>query len=386
MNGESNEQQDTKSTDLKTGNKGKYIPYQFVAFLFQKTHQSTILFVDYDSLSSPELSVYLDSFATDCDTLANEDLRISLAKNGWRQFEPETPFLSPAEKLFKLYDGVQAFVMFIGYKRSCHSLVAALLDAHPEIVISPGYQVIEKWEQYQSPELKEKRMQKYRLFYDLHQYSLEHAMFLKRASSERCLMEEFKYNYHIPSLWQGGFQHRIKVIGDRKGKDTALALMDKMSVLDEIREVIQVPIKLIHVIRNPFDNIATMMLHAVESRHAVRGGGLKIDNKEELDRAIEHYFELADATQFVKLLCKDAVIDIPAHEMLLRPKETLKKLCDHLGVSCPKNYVEKCREILRAPSVTRDKVLWTKQQIERVTKMMKDYHFLQEYSFDELPK
>ena len=81
--------------------------------------------------------------------------------------EPETPFLSPAEKLFKLYDGVQAFVMFIGYKRSCHSLVAALLDAHPEIVVSPGYQVIEKWEQYQSPELKEKRMQKYRLFYDL---------------------------------------------------------------------------------------------------------------------------------------------------------------------------------------------------------------------------
>lgn len=55
-----------------------------------------------------------------------------------------------------------------------------------------------------------------------------------------------------------------------------MALMDKMSVLDEIREVIQVPIKLIHVIRNPFDNIATMMLHAVESRHAVRGGGLKV--------------------------------------------------------------------------------------------------------------
>lgn len=49
-----------------------------------------------------------------------------------------------------------------------------------------------------------------------------------------------------------------------------------MSVLDKIREVIQVPIKLIHVIRNPFDNIATMMLHAVKSRDAVRGGGLKV--------------------------------------------------------------------------------------------------------------
>ena len=114
--------------------------------------------------------------------------------------------------------------------------------------------------------------------------------------------------------------------------------------------------------------------------------GRQIENKQELDRAIERYFELVDATQFIKLHCKDAVIDIPAHEMLLRPKETLKKLCDHLGVSCPKHYVEKCREILRAPSVTRDKVLWTKQQIERVTKMMKDYNFLQQYSFDEHPK
>lgn len=114
--------------------------------------------------------------------------------------------------------------------------------------------------------------------------------------------------------------------------------------------------------------------------------GQQIENKEELDRAIEHYFELADATQFVKLHCKDAVIDIPAHEMLLRPEETLRKLCDHLGVSCPKTYVENCREVLRAPSVTRDKVLWTNEQIERVTKMMKEYYFLEEYSFDELPR
>ena len=101
--------------------------------------------------------------------------------------------------------------MFIGCKRSCHNLVAAMLDAHPEIVISPGYRVIEKWEQYQSPELKEKSMQKYRLFYDLHHHSLEHAMFIKRASSESCLRQESQYNYHIPGLWQGGFQHRIKV-------------------------------------------------------------------------------------------------------------------------------------------------------------------------------
>ena len=114
--------------------------------------------------------------------------------------------------------------------------------------------------------------------------------------------------------------------------------------------------------------------------------GQQIENKKELDLAIERYFKAADANLHVKLLCEDAVIDIPSHEMLLRPTQTLQRLCDHLGVTCPKDYIEKCRKILKAPSVTRNKVIWTKEQKERVTNMMKHYSFLEEYSFDELPK
>ena len=113
--------------------------------------------------------------------------------------------------MFRLYDGVETFVMFIGYPRSCHSLVAAILDAHPEIIISHGYKVMAKWEKYQSPELTQKNLQKYCFFYDLHQYSLEHAMFIKRAGPDSCLSRESKYNYHIPGLWQGGYKNRIKV-------------------------------------------------------------------------------------------------------------------------------------------------------------------------------
>ena len=50
-------------------------------------------------------------------------------------FSEEAPSLSYAEKLFKAYDEVETFVMFIGYPRSSHSLVGAILDAHPEIII-----------------------------------------------------------------------------------------------------------------------------------------------------------------------------------------------------------------------------------------------------------
>ena len=46
-----------------------------------------------------------------------------------------------------------------------------------------------------------------------------------------------------------------------------------MAVLEEISEVVKVPMKFIHVTRNPFDNIATIVLHSTFERDAVRDKG-----------------------------------------------------------------------------------------------------------------
>ena len=73
-----------------------------------------------------------------------------------------------------------------------------------------------------------------------------------------------------------------QVIGDKKGGGTANALRNKnhWSVLYEIQEVLQIPIKFIHVIRNPFDNIATIMLRATESRDVVKEDGVMVGQKD----------------------------------------------------------------------------------------------------------
>ena len=82
----------------------------------------------------------------------------------------------------------------------------------------------------------------------------------------------------------------------------------------------------------------------------------------------------------------DAVLDIPGHETVLRPRETLQRLCDHLGVTCYEEYIKKCIKILfGTPSVTRNKVVWTEERKERVTQMMRNYSFLKRYSFDKYP-
>ena len=123
-------------------------------------------------------------------------------------FLEEVPFLSPSEKLFQLYNGVETFVLFIGYPRSSHSLVGAILDAHPEIIIPHEYDMIEKWKLGLSP----KKLQKYVLFYELHQLSMTQAMFGIRANANNTrLTGHFRYTYNVPGLWQGGFHKRIKV-------------------------------------------------------------------------------------------------------------------------------------------------------------------------------
>ena len=59
-----------------------------------------------------------------------------------------------------------------------------------------------------------------------------------------------------------------QVIGDKKGTGTAKALSNPKGLQDlqELQETVMAPVKLIHVIRNPFDNIATMCLRQLKER------------------------------------------------------------------------------------------------------------------------
>ena len=147
------------------------------------------------------ISVYKVGFKTDikpANHLTQTCLRIS-------ESAEETTFLSPAEELFKLYDGVETFVMFIGYPRSRHSLVAAILDAHPHIIVTQSYDVIKHCKEYRSSPQK-----KYQLFFGIHQQSREIAMFKAHASRIHQLRNDQGYYYNVPGSWQGGYQERIK--------------------------------------------------------------------------------------------------------------------------------------------------------------------------------
>jgi len=63
-------------------------------------------------------------------------------------------------------------------------------------------------------------------------------------------------------------------MGAKKGGKTTRQLIksENMEMLKEIQRVLKIPVKYVHVIRNPYDNIATMLLRAVNKRTAASQG------------------------------------------------------------------------------------------------------------------
>ncbi|KAL9978240.1 hypothetical protein ACROYT_G015735 [Oculina patagonica] len=87
------------------------------------------------------------------------------------------------------------------------------------------------------------------------------------------------YSYNVPGAWQGTFNGKLKVIGDKKGGGTTMELTEKpekFSILKELNETVGIPLKFLHVIRNPFDVISTWVLRLFKARLKVNDGTTEV--------------------------------------------------------------------------------------------------------------
>ena len=78
------------------------------------------------------------------------------------------------------------------------------------------------------------------------------------------------YTLAINSSWQGKFDEYIEVIGDKcAGGITQEYFSNKTEFLahfQELKEIVSIPIKVLHVMRNPYDIITTNALHEMGRR------------------------------------------------------------------------------------------------------------------------
>ena len=134
---------------------------------------------------------------------------------------------------------VRRFLLFVGHPRSGHSLVGSLLDAHPDMVVSHELDALK----YVAAGYR--RAQLFTLV-------LEHSK--ANAAAGR---KSWGYSYAVPGQWQGRYA-QLAVVGDKRGRATTARLATDPDLFDRLAATVKVPVSVLQVVRDPFDNIATM--------------------------------------------------------------------------------------------------------------------------------
>ena len=273
-------------------------------------------------------------------------------------------------------EGVETFVIFVGYPRSGHSFIGSVLDAHPNMIISHEYFLMKR--------CTEKIRFGENIFQD--KFSLFNSLYKNSAVSSKCGWRSDKgtkkgYNLGISGLWQGSFS-QLKIIGDKSGARTCIVINQDNGCLQLMSRTLNTSITAVHVVRNPYDMIATDISYKLTKMKGSSMLHRSINPSSRLQMNIARYiFNLSQAV--VKVTKEIKLLEIHIEDYIKSPNTSLAKICSGFGVPCPKNYMEECyKKTYTTVARSRDNIEWDPAVLEFISEEMKKYPFFQGYTFE----
>ena len=288
-----------------------------------------------------------------------------------KQFNP----LSQAD-----IESVQRFVFFIGYSRSGHSIVGSMMDAHPDMIIAHEYALFNQWKAKPNKH-KDRRY----LYNQLYQNSYNNAVYGWRSGKK----DKKGYTLQFEHTWQGEFR-QLKVIGDKAAGKLGNLYNSSQShflqIYEQLLQTVQVPVAALHVVRNPYDMIATRLLYTNTNRNGAKLTTVteehKYNNTAQLAGHSKRLFSLARTVQNITKDCNLKVLEIHLSELIQNFKSTAIIICNFVNVQCSEDFLLASQNKIRKTlSKTRLLVEWTPDLIEDIAKQMEQYPFFQRYSF-----
>jgi hypothetical protein len=248
--------------------------------------------------------------------------------------------------------GVRSFLVFVGHPRSGHSLVGSLLDAHPNMVVAHELDVGKYVDAgYHRDQLLT--------------LVLEHS-----AANAAAGRRSWGYSYAVPGQWQGRYD-RLEVVGDKRGRMTTARLHDDPTLLDRLEDRLDLPVKVVQVVRNPYDDVATMHRRAGDAP---------------MSGLIEEYFALSATVDAVASgLAPERLHRLRLEALVADTRSELAALCGFLGVdpAADAGYLDACASIVFAsPRRTRDDAPWTPELRAAVAQGIGRHTWLAGYTFD----
>jgi len=254
------------------------------------------------------------------------------------------------------FSDVHTFIFFAGIGRSGTTLLGALLDAHPNMVVA-NQQCVFKY-------LHPCRFSRQRIFRLLQLNSAQAACDNWRGGGDYC--------YAVPGQWQGRSE-RIEVIGDKSKSAQSLEwLYSRPGLLRKLAQTVRVRVRILYMIRNPYDTIA---------RRSLRRGV-------PLERITREYFAHTDRlTALLECLnCKSdldqELIPVRLEDFIADPITQLAGICQKLGVQPTNDYLAACAGIVHSkPSEPRKRVNWPVPLLEDIERRIQKLPYLKAYVF-----
>jgi hypothetical protein len=251
------------------------------------------------------------------------------------------------------FHGVRTFCFFVGHNKSGTSMVGALLDAHPNVVLADEVDAL----QYVQAGFRRDQ-----IFHLLLKGSRTEAR-KGRVTARR--LEP--YSYWVPGQWQGRYSTPL-VVGDSTSGTSTRRLGANSDLLDRLPRVMSgVDVKVVQVIRNPFDPISVMM---------VRG-------RRSMENSIGHYFAACETLVGLgRALGPESLLPVRHEAFVAEPEAELARVCRFVGVEPDPQYLRACASIIRRrPDRSRDMVAWTGPWIDLVDERIARFDFLRGYSY-----
>ncbi|MHA1757074.1 MAG: sulfotransferase [Promethearchaeota archaeon] len=254
----------------------------------------------------------------------------------------------------KLFINLNYFCFFIGYARSGHSFIASLLDAHPEACISLEVNTLK---------LVEEGYNKNQIYYLI-------------LNNSKLVNQKLKniwtgYSYAVHGQYQGRFTN-LKVIGDKKGGVTSILLGENFSLYHKLKFLVGIPVKAIHVIRNPIDNISTMILRNITDN--------KKPEREDYLKRINFYFRKVDFINKIKELEEMEILDVYHEDFIRNPVKELKRILQFIDLYPYPDYINDCSKIVyKEPHFSRNELMWPTDLLSNIYNKAIKYPFLKKY-------
>jgi pimeloyl-ACP methyl ester carboxylesterase len=246
--------------------------------------------------------------------------------------------------------GLRCFVLIVGNARSGSTLLGAALDGHPRAIVANEMgDSMSLWKGHSRDEVLARVVQ-----------HAAHNATTERASAG--------YRYQIGPPPER--KRDVLVAGDKTWNPTLLLLHGNPGLLSSLEERLAVPVRLVYVIRNPFDVIATMH----------RRSGLSIRDR------IRWYFMHCEAAEAMReRLPADRFLESHHATLLADAAGELGQVGRFLGLPHDGAHVAAVQSLLfEQPRRTADALAWSPAEIGEIADRIGDFPCLARYA-DERP-